>query len=672
MGLQEFLWRDWVLDILGSPALRPGGLSLEDIGNERAKQTHAQIQLLHKSPHLLKIIAQRDLSIAADRMHDHASLFASLGQEGVQIRGQHLTAKPIVQTTMTHAGGITSDVRTQTQVLGPQTQIRAPEGPITLDFSHTMNLTAVQTLAQTGTALSAPHLSLDAQTLTQIHAESRRIERNGFFGSGTTTTSTFAQQTHEVPCTFLDATGITLWGGNQITQRGPQFVAPEIITTTPHLVDQARQCLQVASHSHTQETTWKSRSENHERASSTPQPTHYRAQSVTFRGGDADLEAPAIEAKGDIVFEGPTCLRAVQRQVFQKDSTISTGFWKHAREDKGFQHLTCHNAQLQSPRVRFLMPAVLEVSARNGDLGDLLGAHPRALLEGSFGIVWRADQRTSWHEKQRSLGIGAQVLLGITMTAVTGGLCSLTVGGNVLAGSVRTAALASLATSFLGSGYAGRPLLDVRSLRAAAFAGITAGLTEGLCQATGFVTPANGAALTWGDRAHKAAAAVTSRTLMAGVRGEARLDRIRQDGAVGFAQSLVAQEIGEFHHGNPGIGTDSLSLAAHGGVGALGSRLMDEDPMAGAFGAVVGELSGMTLRDLGMGATWGVPLSQAFTVLARWCCALCLSFVVVMAVLAALNYGYQWFQHFRSLYMSRQEVKDEFKEQEGDPPCARF
>lgn len=46
---------------------------------------------------------------------------------------------------------------------------------------------------------------------------------------------------------------------------------------------------------------------------------------------------------------------------------------------------------------------------------------------------------------------------------------------------------------------------------------------------------------------------------------------------------------------------------------------------------------------------------------------LLLIIVSVMFVVSVLDYGYQKFQHIRSLKMSKQELKEEFKESEGDP-----
>lgn len=40
---------------------------------------------------------------------------------------------------------------------------------------------------------------------------------------------------------------------------------------------------------------------------------------------------------------------------------------------------------------------------------------------------------------------------------------------------------------------------------------------------------------------------------------------------------------------------------------------------------------------------------------------------LVLLVLALADYGYAWYKHERSLRMSKQEIRDEFKEQEGDP-----
>src|SRR5581483_607255 len=39
----------------------------------------------------------------------------------------------------------------------------------------------------------------------------------------------------------------------------------------------------------------------------------------------------------------------------------------------------------------------------------------------------------------------------------------------------------------------------------------------------------------------------------------------------------------------------------------------------------------------------------------------------VLLVLAALDYGYGWYKHEQSLRMTKQEIKDEFRQQEGDP-----
>jgi flagellar biosynthesis protein FlhB len=39
----------------------------------------------------------------------------------------------------------------------------------------------------------------------------------------------------------------------------------------------------------------------------------------------------------------------------------------------------------------------------------------------------------------------------------------------------------------------------------------------------------------------------------------------------------------------------------------------------------------------------------------------------LLLVLAALDYGYGWYKHEQSLRMTKQEIKDEYKQQEGDP-----
>lgn len=46
---------------------------------------------------------------------------------------------------------------------------------------------------------------------------------------------------------------------------------------------------------------------------------------------------------------------------------------------------------------------------------------------------------------------------------------------------------------------------------------------------------------------------------------------------------------------------------------------------------------------------------------------LALRYGVVMIFLAAADYGYAYYKHEKSLKMSKQEIRDEFKQQEGDP-----
>ena len=44
-----------------------------------------------------------------------------------------------------------------------------------------------------------------------------------------------------------------------------------------------------------------------------------------------------------------------------------------------------------------------------------------------------------------------------------------------------------------------------------------------------------------------------------------------------------------------------------------------------------------------------------------------LCIVLAFAVVAALDYFYQWWDYERQLRMSKQEIKEEYKQTEGDP-----
>ena len=253
-----------------------------------------------------------------------------------------------------------------------------------------------------------------------------------------------------------------------------------------------------------------------------------------------------------------------------------------------------------------------------------------------FTFVPVFDINTSYCHSQRSLGMGSQLLIGIGVTALTGGMCPLPVIGSV----VGNAAISSLATSAIGNAYAGKPLVSASSLRDAVFADITAGLTGVLSEFTGL----NAAANAWVvDRAHKVAISTASRTLVGAVRGEGNLGRHLLQGAVQLGLEYTAHEIGAFHHGldetasearlsgvRQESGVPSLkelqapnfdltrtlpALLMHGAAGAVAGQILHHDPAAGAVGAVVGELAGMGLKELGVGREWGVAGAQVAAVL---------------------------------------------------------
>jgi len=60
-------------------------------------------------------------------------------------------------------------------------------------------------------------------------------------------------------------------------------------------------------------------------------------------------------------------------------------------------------------------------------------------------------------------------------------------------------------------------------------------------------------------------------------------------------------------------------------------------------------------------------LAESFTVLASIIYDLAFQIAMVILVLAFLDYGYQWWEHMQNLKMSKQEVKEEMKQTEGNP-----
>jgi flagellar biosynthetic protein FlhB len=60
-------------------------------------------------------------------------------------------------------------------------------------------------------------------------------------------------------------------------------------------------------------------------------------------------------------------------------------------------------------------------------------------------------------------------------------------------------------------------------------------------------------------------------------------------------------------------------------------------------------------------------LEASFAVLAALIYDLAFQIALVILILAILDYGYQWWEHMQNLKMSKQEVKEEMKQTEGNP-----
>lgn len=65
------------------------------------------------------------------------------------------------------------------------------------------------------------------------------------------------------------------------------------------------------------------------------------------------------------------------------------------------------------------------------------------------------------------------------------------------------------------------------------------------------------------------------------------------------------------------------------------------------------------LMDLDLVSSAGYILSTAIDIAIKIC--------VIMVVIGVLDYGYQWWQYEKDLKMTKQEVKEEYKEMEGNP-----
>ncbi|MEH6632654.1 MAG: flagellar biosynthesis protein FlhB [Halopseudomonas aestusnigri] len=62
-----------------------------------------------------------------------------------------------------------------------------------------------------------------------------------------------------------------------------------------------------------------------------------------------------------------------------------------------------------------------------------------------------------------------------------------------------------------------------------------------------------------------------------------------------------------------------------------------------------------------------LSVEQTLLTLLDWTTLILVAVVAVMAIIAGLDYLFQYFQYIKKLKMSKQEVKDEMKQSEGDP-----
>ena len=77
------------------------------------------------------------------------------------------------------------------------------------------------------------------------------------------------------------------------------------------------------------------------------------------------------------------------------------------------------------------------------------------------------------------------------------------------------------------------------------------------------------------------------------------------------------------------------------------------------------EIVGQAIKDAP--SLVGAPPQQTFAAVSQLFYEVGLRAGIVLVVLAALDYGYGWYKHEKSLRMTKQEVKDQMRQQEGDP-----
>jgi flagellar biosynthetic protein FlhB len=106
--------------------------------------------------------------------------------------------------------------------------------------------------------------------------------------------------------------------------------------------------------------------------------------------------------------------------------------------------------------------------------------------------------------------------------------------------------------------------------------------------------------------------------------------------------------LGQLFSPKAAAASTTLALARVGAVGFVGYRIVQSELPK------LERLSTARLSDAALAT------AEALSRLCLWC-------TLVLAVLTALDYGYNWVRHEKSIMMSLDEVKREHQQQEGDP-----
>jgi hypothetical protein len=330
--------------------------------------------------------------------------------------------------------------------------------------------------------------------------------------------------------------------------------------------------------------------------------------------GDLHLQAPLLKSGGGVTFESETgaIFVDVAKGFHSACQTIKSKslVWQSLKNKGHEDELTALMQLCAVGGVSFRAPHVVVEVPFSKDRSPYLPQDPllnwMKSLQNNSHVTWKGvnEEHKQWSHKSQGMTMGAQVLLTIAMSVVTGGVGGTLIGAT--AGSLQAALASSFFTSLVSQtavslinnqGNLSRVLKEMSSSKTL-ISLATSTVTAGISHAFG---PSSLDTLT--NHLHNAGVQCIPVTTVSVLRNPDMKQALKQgllDIGVSFAGSYGAKNIGDMRHSidfkAPSINW-LLPNVLHGILGAAMGTALSEDWKNGAFSGMLGAVAAETIAE---------------------------------------------------------------------------